>query len=131
MGRVAGPRIIRQIADHAGTQRIGLHITQHREQMLVALKDRAFETPLPDMPDALVVAVVMPGVCHRQGLQDAANRLPVLGLQNQVEVIAHEAIAEEAKGIAQLGLGKRFEEGPEITSAIEDPFAVMPRLMAW
>ncbi len=42
-----------------------------------------------------------------------------------MEVIGHETIAEEAEGIAVLGLGEGFEEGDTVAVITEDVGAVV------
>ena len=54
----------------------------------------------------------MPGVSHRQRRQDPADAPPVGRLQEQGDVVAHSAVAEQAKRVAGLGLAERPQEGP-------------------
>jgi hypothetical protein len=77
------------------------------------------------MADTLMAAMVMPGVGHGQGLEDTANRLTVLGLEEEVEVIRHQAVAEEAEGIAQLGLAQGIQERLEVVVPEENGEAVV------
>ena len=64
--------------------------------------------------------VKAPGVGYREGLEDSADPLSELGPEQKVEVIGHEAIAEQAKRIAVLGFGKGFEEGNAVGIVTED-----------
>jgi hypothetical protein len=51
--------------------------------------------------------------------------LPGFGLQQQVEVVAHQDIAEQAKWKAQLGLRQSLEKSPEIRRFEEDAVPVV------
>lgn len=67
----------------------------------------------------------MPGVGHGQRLHDAADALPGGGFQNQMQVIIHQAIRVQPKGIAFLGLGQSVQELVEVGIVAEDAGAVM------
>src|SRR5579875_880642 len=69
--------------------------------------------------------VVMPGMGHGQRLQDPADGLSGGGLQDQMEMVVHQAISVESKGIALLGLGQGLEELVEVGIVEEDAGAVV------
>jgi hypothetical protein len=58
--------------------------------------------------------VISPGMGYGDGLEDAADRSASLGPDQQVEVVGHEAVAEQGEGVAFLGAGEGFEEGDAI-----------------
>jgi hypothetical protein len=62
---------------------------------------------------------------HGEGLEDAADRLTGLGAEQEVEVVGHEAVAEEAERIALLGPRQGFEEGDSVGVVGEDVGAVV------
>jgi hypothetical protein len=67
-----------------------------------------------------MAAMIPPGVGDGQGLEDSADRLSELRADEEVEVVGHEAIAEEAEGIALPGLGEGLQEGDPIVIVAED-----------
>ena len=69
--------------------------------------------------------VESPRVGDRQRLDDPADRLPWLGPQEQVEVVGHQAVAEEPERTALLGIGEGLEEGEVIVVIGEDGGAVV------
>jgi hypothetical protein len=93
--------------------------------MSIVLNHGAPEPALPDMAGALIALVITPGMGDQKRLKNSADGLPSLGAEQEVEVIGHEAIAEEAKGIALLGLGQGFEKGGAVVVVAKDLFAVV------
>jgi hypothetical protein len=57
-----------------------------------------------------------PGVGYGERLEDSADQLPGVGLEQQEEVIGHETIAEQSEWIAFLGLGECVEEGEAVVA---------------
>lgn len=93
--------------------------------MVVFLDNRTLEASLPDMPNALVISVVMPGVSHAQRLENTADRLARLRAEQQVEMVGHEAVAVEAKRIAFFRFPQGLEEGEIIVSPEENVSTVV------
>jgi hypothetical protein len=58
-------------------------------------------------------------------LEDVADRPARLGAEEEVEVVGHQAVAEEPKGIAIPGHGEGLEEGEVIVVVGEDGGAVV------
>jgi hypothetical protein len=77
------------------------------------------------MADTTMPAMVAPGVCDRQRLQNPADRLARLGLQEEMEVVSHQRVAVEPKGIAELGLSQRVQEGAKVAVGDKDTVAVI------
>jgi hypothetical protein len=75
--------------------------------MVVILDDRTSKPPLPDMANAAVPFVVMPRMGHGQGLHNSADGLARPWSQQEMEMIAQQAIAIERERIALLGLDER------------------------
>jgi hypothetical protein len=124
MAGIARPSILGRVADHPGPERVGLDVAEDHQQVGVILNHRALEPALPDMARAVMPLVMAPRVGDGEGLEDAADRLPGLGADEEVEVVGHEAIAEEPEGIAVLGLGQGLEEGDAVGVVAEDVAAV-------
>ena len=69
--------------------------------------------------------VVPPGVGDGERLEDAADRLPRFGPQQEVEVVGHQAVAEEPERVSSLGGGQGLEEREMIGIVAEDIVAVI------
>jgi len=67
-----------------------------------------------------MVLVISPGVCHGEGLQDPADRLAGLGLQEEMEMVPHQAVTEHLEGIASLGEPHRLEKAFAVAIRGED-----------
>src|SRR5215469_6296060 len=93
--------------------------------MLIRRHHRAFETTLPDMAGGRRSLMVMPGVGHGQRLQDAADGLPGGRLQDQMEVVVHQAIRVQPEGIAFLGLDQSVKELLKVGVVEKDAGAVI------
>jgi len=114
MDNVTRPGIGSQVIDQMGSKRIAFDIAEDRQQVIVVLNDGALEPALPDMTGAKVAAMIVPGVGHGQGLQNATDALSLTRLQEQMKVIVQEAITKEAEGIALFGLPQGIKKGKEI-----------------
>jgi hypothetical protein len=64
--------------------------------------------------------VVSPGVGDGERLEDAADRLPSLGSNEEVEVVGHQAVPEQPEGVTLLGGGEGLEEGEMVVVIRED-----------
>ena len=125
MPLVARPAILGRIGYHPGPQRVGLDVTEDHQQVHVVLDNRALEPPLPDVPGRPMSLVVPPGVCDGERLEDAADRLARLGAEEEVEMVGHEAVAEESERVAVPGGGEGLEEGEVVVVIGEDGGAVV------
>ena len=76
VGLVARPAVFPQIRHHPSAKRIGLDVPQDNQKMVVVLDHGTFEPTLPHMADRAMPSMIAPGVRNRQGLEDAADRLP-------------------------------------------------------
>jgi hypothetical protein len=125
MERETRPPIIPGGRNQLGPEWVGLDVPQNDQQMSISLNNGALEPPLPDMTSAVMSFVVSPGMRDGKRLEDSADRLPGLRPDEQVKVIGHEAIAEQAKRIAVLGIGEGAEEGSPIGIVPKDISAVV------
>ncbi len=62
---------------------------------------------------------------YREGLEDSTDRLPDFGPEQEMKVIGHETVAEEAKRIAVLGFGEGLEEGDAVSVVAIDVGAIV------
>jgi len=66
---------------------LGFDVAHDGQQMLILLDNGTLETALPNMPPRAAVLVVMPGVCHRERLQNQADILAWRGLEHQMKMV--------------------------------------------
>src|SRR4051794_25251028 len=100
-----GPAIIGKLGDDVGSKRVGLDISQNREQVRVILNQGTLEPSLPNVARAAMAFVVMPSVGHGKRLKNAADRFSGLWSHEKLEMIGHQAIAKKSERIALLCLG--------------------------
>ena len=96
--------------------------------MVVILNDRTFESALPDVPRAVVPAMVMPRVCHRQRLYGAADLLSLLRLQDEMEMVVQQTIAKEPEGIALFGFSQSNQKREEVPRVDKYVRAIIPSI---
>ena len=70
---------------------VAKNVTDHGEEMLIALHGKTFETALPDVTAASVVPVVSPHVCGQPPLHELAEDRARFTLDDGVEVIREQA----------------------------------------
>jgi hypothetical protein len=88
--------------------------------MHIVLHDRTFEPPLPYMSGSLIPLVVSPGVRHRERLENPTDRLASLGPQQEVKMVAHQAVAEKAERIPFPSRRDGFEKRNMVFVVAED-----------
>jgi len=69
--------------------------------------------------------VVVPGMSDGEGLKNAAKGLPGSGAEQEMEMIRHQTIAEEAERVTSLRLGQGLQEREVILGGEEDGSAVV------
>ena len=79
--------------------------------MVVILDGKGLEAPLPDVPCGAVMAMVALGVRREQPLHPTSQIAIMTGPQYQVEVVGHEAIAEQVHRQASASADDRLDEG--------------------
>ena len=98
--------------------------------MFVVLDHRALEASLPDVAAALVEAVVAVRVRDQQALHDAADRRGGRA-QEQMDVIAHQAVAVQVERLPRLEVGEGLEERDIVAVGENTGWRLLPRLMTW
>ncbi len=91
----ARPTPIFRALDESRPQRIPLDITQHGEEVLVALDGKGFEPSLPDVPAAAVVAMVAANVTREQPLHPASEVAIGLRPKHEMKMVRHQAPADQ------------------------------------
>jgi hypothetical protein len=121
----AGPRpglgAVRQFSN--GAERVGFDVANEREQMMVFLHEEAFEATLVDV--ALAVRVIVLVIAADVGVGEPAHEggelAVVLGEENEVKVVGHEAIAQQSYGGEALArFGQELDEGGVVGFFAED-----------
>ena len=93
---------------------------QHRDEVAVLLDRKCLETALPN-PAVRVAAPVKAPHMGRQQPVHPARQVPVVpGANHQVEVVGHQASAEEIDRKTRLGLNDQTEEREVVPRATED-----------
>jgi hypothetical protein len=77
------------------------------------------------------MAMVALGVRREQPLHPTSQVAIMMGPQYQVEVVGHEAIAEQVHRQAGACVDDRLDEGVVIAGLVEDGLAAVARLRAW
>lgn len=94
----ARPRPLPRRSNHPGPDRIEIRIAQGLGEVLIV--ERAGEEPvLPEMPAALFRPVERKGIFGMNAAQGAGEGILALGDGHQVNVIRHEAVAEDARAV--------------------------------
>ena len=125
MSRIARPGVLVRVGDHRGSEGVGFDVSQDRPEVGVVLDRRAFEPTLPNVAEALVLAVIVPGVGDQERLHDATDSDAGLRSQQEVEVVGHEAVAVEAEWEATPSFGQRVQKQAVVVLVVEDELAVV------
>jgi hypothetical protein len=88
--------------------------------MLVVLDHWAFEPPLPNMTDPFVPPMMSPRVSYSERLHNATNRLARPRGNQEMEVIAHQAIAIQPERVLLLGMPDGIEKGAVIIGVVKN-----------
>ena len=94
----AGPLPVLTALDHVRSQRIPLHVTQHREIVLIGLNGKRFESSLSDVAAAFVVPMVTTNMRRHEPLHPATEVSIFMRPQQQVEMDCHQT-----KPVSRIG----------------------------
>src|SRR5262245_3040273 len=95
--------------------------------MVVILNDRAFEPALPDMPATAAKLVVALCVRDQQSLDEATDRV-LERLDQQVDVVRHQAVAIQLERLPLTQVRCGLEESLKIRAVEEDLLPVVPTI---
>jgi len=112
----AGPRSVAGARHQPGADRSEEHIAQHRQEVRVLLDWKALEGALPDVPAAMVVAVIATHVAGQPPLPAGAELVRLAGLHHDAEMIRQHAHGKQADGHACLGGGQPIEKGRGVSN---------------
>jgi hypothetical protein len=96
-----------------GTQGVAFDITANDEKVIVLLDRKALEAALVERTGAAAVVVGVPPHGMRQGqpVQEVGQLAVLLRPQDEVEVVGHEAIGQQARGCRVLSLAQDALKG--------------------
>lgn len=134
-GPVKGP--LHQVRAH----RILQDVPDHGEKMRVLLNGKTLEAALPHMPMTVVVPMIASHMAGHPPLHKRAERCAPGGLEDEMEMIGHQAEGENFNGMSGFGRGEQVQEGPIVSirmehrgaaiAPIEDMEGVTGEVTAW
>jgi len=95
------------------------------------LDQRTLESPLKKVAGETVTAMEIPDVCHHQPSQDRGQAARVVLLEEEVEVVGHQAVMVEAKAVAAAVALEEAEEVAAVVGVSKESFAVVTGDIAW
>jgi hypothetical protein len=111
---IFGPR------DKLGPQCVALDVAHDGPQMVVVLNGERLEPSLPDMATGSVLAVISPGVSHKQPLHPTAQVPVALRADNQVEVVGHQAVPEDIQREPGARIADGLDKGVIVSGLVKD-----------
>ncbi len=109
----------------ASSYRVALHVAQHGEQVVVLRDGKGFEPALPDVAAAPVAAAVAVHVGGQQPLHPGTQVVVAAGPEDEVEVVGHQAKADQPHRDAGAGLAEEADEAVVVVGVVEDPGAAV------
>jgi len=93
--------------------------------MPVLLDREAFEAALPEMAMAAVVLVVTSGMAGLPPLHEETESVVGVRLEDDMEMVGHEAEAQDAHGEFGFGGREQIEEGAIVAVLLKDDHAAI------
>lgn len=124
----ARPRPVDGMLHQPSANRIPEHIAERREEMAVLLDRKTFESTLPHMPMTAVMPMVATDMAGHPPLHEEAQGYLSGRLHNQMEMIGHEADAEELDGVFGFCRGEQVEECGVVAVLVEDRRTTVPTI---
>jgi hypothetical protein len=108
--------------DQSGTQGVSLGVTADRDEVLIALDRKAFESSLVDVPltGGMGVGAVTHGVGGCHPTEKLAHRPILLGSQHQVPMVGHQLVTVQLDFVQLESLGENSLEGLEVFVFVEN-----------
>ena len=85
-----------------GAHRILQNVTQHHQQVFIALNRETLKPPLPDVSAGSIMFVITAHVTRQQPLHELTQRGFVSRFDNEVKVIGHQAETKKLKPMSLL-----------------------------
>jgi hypothetical protein len=106
----------------SGRQGIAFDVAANGEEVFVFFNGKGLKAALVKRPGTAAVVVRVPTHGMRQGqpMQELGQFAVLMGPDNEVEVIGHEAIGQQAHGHFVLGLAQDALEGGVVAVLMED-----------
>ena len=108
------------------TQRVPFNITQDGQEVVALLDRKGPKTALVHVSAAVVVLMITADMGGKQPAHVIAQVAVAARPEDEMEVVGHEAIGQEADRDAFAGLAEQLEEGSEIAVLVEDGAARVP-----
>ncbi len=96
--------------------------------MVVVLNRKTFEAALPHMPVAVVVPMVAADMARHLPLHEGAQGAVGGWLYDQVEMIGHQADADDVDRVLRFRRGEQVEERRVVAVLVEDRSATVPAI---
>ncbi len=127
----AGPFPVLTALDHVRSQRIALHITQHREIVFIGLDGKRLESPLPDMATALVMPMITANVRRHEPLHPATQVPILMRPQQQVEMVCHQTKTCQPHRHVFMSFSHETHKRREVIILMKDVTASIARFRTW
>jgi hypothetical protein len=124
----ARPRPVHRVCDQPRAHWIAEHVAEDCEEMAVLLNRKTLEAALPHMAVTVVVPMVAADVAGHPPLHERAQGRNSRGLHDQMEMIGHQAEAEDLDGMPGFGSGEQVKKGGVVAVLMEDRGATVPTI---
>ena len=88
--------------------------------MIVIFHRKRLEPSLPYVPGGTVVPMVAPRMGRKQPLHPTAEITIVMGPQEEMEMVRHQAVTEQINGYALASLGHRLDKSLVVGRFVKD-----------
>jgi len=107
------PRPLFRPRHQLGAQRVAFDVATDGDQMIVLLNRESFEATLVQRSGAAAVVVGVPthGMCQGQPMQEVRQVTVLVGPEDQMEMVGHEAEGQQTHGQLVLGLAQHAFKG--------------------
>src|SRR5881392_2707159 len=96
-----------------------MDVAAELQQILITFNDLRFVAPLGHVPDSMVAEIVVDGVSRDQARHEAA-KIPAWGLQQQVQVVGHEANQVQPDTVEFLRLSQALQKPAPVRIIAKD-----------
>jgi len=108
--------------DHAGLDGVALDVTRAGQEVGVGVDHRGLEPALEQGADQAVAAAVLKPGGDEQAGHDRGEAVGAVEVNQEVEVVGHEAVVVDAEGGGGVA-GEQFQEVGEVVGVVEGGFA--------
>lgn len=120
-----GPEPLIGFFGQAGAYGIAKDIAENGQKMLVLLDRETFEPALPNMTMTSVMLMIAADMSRQEPLHKRAEGFRCFGLDDEVEVVGHQAKTEKGNRMFSLGHGKQVKESAVVSLFMKDGCAAI------